>query len=448
MARELKGKKVLVVGLGKSGLAAARLLAREGAQLAIADEKTEIGAAGDELKKLGATLHLGSLDPKVFASQDLVVTSPGVPLSSAAFGAAREKGVPVIGEIELAASFIDEPVLAITGTNGKSTTTALTGHLCTHAGLKTFTGGNLGRPLSERAMCERGDVVVVELSSFQLESIDRFHPRGAAFLNLTPDHLDRYPSHQAYGAAKARIFMNQSDRDFAVINAHSPDAMALSDGIKSLRYTFGHGSPVARGIRDLGGKLTLRLADDMPDESYTVTAKSLRGVHNRENAMAAILLARGFGVPKDKIQGGLDTYPGLPHRMELVRELNGVEWVNDSKATNVDSTLVALRSFDEGVILIAGGRGKGAPYDPLVALAKGRIKAVLTVGEDAGNIQRAFEGVVPVVSCRELQVAVERALALARKGDTVLLSPACASYDQFKNFEDRGERFRMMVAAL
>lgn len=448
MRRELKGKKVLVVGLGKSGMAASRLLAREGAVLAVADENTELGEKRDELSHLGATLHLGSLDPAVFTAQDLVVTSPGVPLSHAAFGAAREKGVPVIGELELASGFIDEPILAITGTNGKSTTTALTGHICATAGLKTFTGGNLGRPLSERALGERGDVCVVECSSFQLESIETFHPKGAAFLNLTPDHLDRYEDHEAYGRAKARIFMNQTDRDVAVVNAHDADAMRFSNGIRSVRYTFGHGSPVTRGIRDLGGALTLRLADDLTDERYPLTARSLRGVHNRENAMAAVLLARTFGISKAHVQAGLDSYPGLPHRMEFVRELNKVEWINDSKATNVDSTLVALRSFEKGVILIAGGRGKGAPYEPLVQLAPGRIRVVLTIGEDAATLQRAFEGVVPVVACRELQVAVERAQSLAQPGDVVLLSPACASYDQFKNFEDRGERFKMMVAAL
>ena len=447
MKRVLQGKKALVVGLGKSGLAAARLLAREGAVVAAADEKSELASA-DALRALGVELHLGPLSPKLFAAQDLVVASPGVPLSHAAFGAAREKGVPVIGEVELAFGFIDEPVLAITGTNGKSTTTALCGHICARSGLRTFTGGNLGKPLSERALGEPGEVAVVELSSFQLESIDGFHPRGAAFLNLTPDHLDRYDSHQAYGAAKARIFMNQQQGDFAVVNAHDAEAMRLSEDIKCVRYTFGHGPAVAHGIREAEGKLTLRLADDFADEVYTVGNRALRGAHNRENAMAAVLLTRLFGIASEAVQAGLDSYPGLPHRLEWVRELDGVEWVNDSKATNVDSTLVALRAFEAGVVLIAGGRGKGAPYEPLVALAKGRIRAVLTIGEDAPAVQRAFEGVVPVVGCRELSVAVERAQSLARAGDTVLLSPACASYDQFKNFEERGERFKMLVAAL
>jgi UDP-N-acetylmuramoylalanine--D-glutamate ligase len=447
MKRALQGKKALVVGLGKSGLAAARLLAREGAVLSAADEKPAVECA-DELRKLNAALHLGSLDPKLFSAQDLVVTSPGVPLTHAAFGAAREKGVPVIGEVELASGFIDEPVLAITGTNGKSTTTALCGHICAASGLASFTGGNLGKPLSERALGNRGDVAVVELSSFQLESIDSFRPRGAAFLNLTPDHLDRYASHESYGQAKARIFMNQAEGDFAVVNAHDAAAMRLSENINSVRYTFGHGSTVTRGIRNLGGKLNLRLADDLADESYALGNRALRGLHNRENAMAAVLLTRLFGVEKEKVQAGLDSYPGLPHRLEWVRELDGVEWINDSKATNVDSTLVALRSFENGLVLIAGGRGKGAPYEPLVALAKGKIRAVLTIGEDAPAVQRAFEGVVPVVGCRELQVAVERARTLARRGDTVLLSPACSSYDQFKNFEERGDRFKMLVAGL
>jgi UDP-N-acetylmuramoylalanine--D-glutamate ligase len=444
----LRGKKVLVVGLGKSGLAAARLLAREGAQLSVADEKSDLGLAGQALAPLGAAVHTGALDPTLFAAQELIVTSPGVPLSSAAFGAAREQGVPVVGEVELASWFIEEPVLAITGTNGKSTTTALTGHLCTVAGLKTFTGGNLGRPLSERALGVRGEVCVVELSSFQLESIDTFRAHAAAFLNLTPDHLDRYPSHAAYGLAKQRIFKNQQPGDVAVVNAHDAVTLRLSEELPAQRYTFGHGTPVEQGIRHLGGALVLRLGNGAPDEIYAIKNRALRGLHNLENAMAAVLLTRTFGVPRAAVQEGLGSYPGLPHRLEFVRELDGVEWINDSKATNVDSTLVALRSFEQGVVLIAGGRGKGAPYEPLVELARGRVRAVLTVGEDALAIQRAFEGVVPVVSCREISVAIERARSLVRPGDTVLLSPACASYDQFKNFEDRGDRFKMQVAAL
>jgi UDP-N-acetylmuramoylalanine--D-glutamate ligase len=446
--RELKNKRVLVVGLGKSGMGAARLLAREGARLAVADEKADLGPAGDELKALGAELALGALDPSRFAQADLVVTSPGVPLANPAFDGARKAGVPIVGEIELASWFIGEPILGITGTNGKSTTTALTGFICTQAGLRTFTGGNLGRPLSERALSAEGDVVVCELSSFQLESIDTFHPRGAAFLNLTPDHLDRYPSHEAYGLAKRRIFQNQTEADFAVANAHDRDVMRLTEGLRPRRFTFGFGSPVGSGVRDLAERLTLRLTDDGAEEHYQVVNRALRGKHNRENAMAALLLARGIGVPPAKVQAGLDGYPGLPHRLEFVRTLDGVEWINDSKATNVDSTLVALRAFTHGVILIAGGRGKGAPYTPLVELAPDRVRAVLTIGEDAPTVEKAFEGVVPVVACRELATAVKRAKMLAQEGDTVLLSPACASYDQFRNFEHRGETFKAMVQAL
>jgi UDP-N-acetylmuramoylalanine--D-glutamate ligase len=444
---ELKNKRVLVVGVGKSGLAAARLLAREGARLQVVDQKADLGTAADELKSLGAELHTSGLDETLFANAELIVTSPGVPLTLPPFDRARAAKVPIIGEIELASWFIQEPILGITGTNGKSTTTALTGFICEQSGLKTFTGGNLGRPLAERALGPAGDVVVCELSSFQLESIETFHPRGAAFLNLTPDHLDRYASHEAYGLAKRRIFANQTADDFAVINAHDKDAMRLSEGIASKRFTFGHGSPVARGIRNLAERLTLRLSD-ATEEQYRIDNKALRGMHNRENAMAAILLARAFGVSAEQVQKGLDGYPGLPHRLEYVRTLDEVEYINDSKATNVDSTLVALRTFSRGLILIAGGRGKGAPYTPLVELAKGRIRTVLTIGEDATNIEQAFTGVVPVVSCRDLATAVQRAKVLAKAGDTVLLSPACASYDQFKNFEHRGESFKILVNAL
>ncbi len=446
--RELRGRRVLVVGVGKSGLAAARLLAREGARLVIADEKADLGPAGDELRALGAELALGGLDPARFAAAELVVASPGVPLAQPAFDAARKAGVPVICEVELAAGFISEPLLGITGTNGKSTTTALTGFICETAGRRTFTGGNLGRPLSERALGPTGDVVVCELSSFQLESIDALHPRGAAFLNLTPDHLDRYATHEAYGLAKRRIFQNQTEADFAVVNAHDADALRFSDGIRARRLTFGFGPPIDGGIRDRAERIVLRLEAGAAEEGYQITNRALRGKHNRENAMAAIVLARGVGIEPGHVQAGLDRYPGLAHRMEFVRTLDGVEWINDSKATNVDSTLVALRAFAHGVILIAGGRGKGAPYTPLVELARDRVKAVLTLGEDAPAVEKAFAGVVPVVACRELATAVKRAKMLATEGDTVLLSPACASYDQFKNFEHRGESFKGLVQAL
>jgi UDP-N-acetylmuramoylalanine--D-glutamate ligase len=234
--------------------------------------------------------------------------------------------------------------------------------------------------------------------------------------------------------------------DFAVVNAHSPDAVKFSEGVAARKLTFGHGSAVDDGVRDLGGKLTLRW--NGAEETYEVNNKALRGAHNRENAMAALLLARAQGVAPAQVQDGLDHFPGLAHRLEFVRALDGVEWINDSKATNVDSTLVALRSFEQGVILIAGGRGKGAPYDPLVALAKQRVRAVLSIGEDAPAVEAAFQGVVPVVACRELATAVKRAKMLAKPGDTVLLSPACASYDQFKHFEHRGDTFKALVGAL
>lgn len=446
---ELKGKRALVVGAGKSGKAAARLLLREGAQVALVDQKADLGALGTELAAEGVKLQLGGLDATHFTAAELIVTSPGVPLAHPSFQAARDAGIPVIGELELGFRFLREPVLAITGTNGKSTTTALTGHICATAGLRTFTGGNLGKPLCERVLAGgEGDVAVVECSSFQLESVDTFHARGAAFLNLTPDHLDRYADHEAYGQAKARIFRNQVNADFSVINAHSRDAMRLSEGGGAVRWTFGHGSPQTLGIRDLGGKLVLRHRDDRADEIFTVENRALRGAHNRENAMAAVLLTRQFGVRREDVQRGLDTFPGLPHRLEFVREHQGVEFINDSKATNVDSTLVALKAFEQGVLLIAGGRGKGAPYGPLVELAQGRIRAVLTIGEDAPKVQQAFEGVVPVVACRTLEVAIERATQLAHAGDTVLLSPACASYDQFDDFEHRGRRFKEVVGAL
>jgi UDP-N-acetylmuramoylalanine--D-glutamate ligase len=273
-------------------------------------------------------------------------------------------------------------------------------------------------------------VHVVELSSFQLEGISTFRPRGAAILNLTPDHLDRYPSHLAYGQAKARILMNQTPGDFAVINADDPDTVELAVHAKASVHWFA----LSQREEFLG--------------RYRLANRALRGDHNLMNAMAAVKLAELHGVSREAIQKGLDSFPGLAHRLEFVRELHGVEWINDSKATNVDSSLVALKALAGNIWLIAGGKGKGAPYDPMVEASKGKVKGVLTIGDDAPKVDAAYRGGFPVVACGTLQKAVEEARKRTQPGDVVLLSPACASYDQFKNFEHRGESFKALVLAL
>jgi UDP-N-acetylmuramoylalanine--D-glutamate ligase len=454
----LRGRKVTVVGLARSGVAAARLCAREGARVTVTDRRgaAELGPALGALEGAGVRAALGGHDRADLEGADLVVVSPGVPLAIPELAAARARGVPIWGETELAARFLGEtPVVAITGTNGKSTTTALTGALFARH-RRTFTGGNLGTPLSEHVLAgDRADVVVLELSSFQIEGLATLRPRVAAVLNVTPDHLDRYRDVDDYAAAKARLFGLQQPGDRAVANARDERALAMAAASRGDLFTFGFGPAAPGAARDPGGEpgpggaeVWLSPPSGAP-ERYLVRSRALRGRHNRENAMAAALCARLLGVPGGAVQAGLDAFPGLPHRLELVSERAGVEWVNDSKATNVDSTWVGLSAFPEGaarVLLIMGGKGKGAPYAPLRPLFPRRVKALLTIGEDAPRVEAELGDLCPTEGCGTLPDAVRRAAALAGPGDVVLLSPACASYDQFRNYEERGDAFRRLAA--
>jgi len=452
----LEGRKVTVVGLARSGLAAARLCLRERAIVTVTDRR-DAASLGPALAGLrGARAALGGHDLADFERADLVVVSPGVPLANPELAAARRAGVPVIAEVELAFRFLPgTPVVGITGTNGKSTTTALAGALFARH-RPTFTGGNLGTPLCEHVLSgARAEVVVAELSSFQLEGIDRFRARVGAILNVTPDHLDRYAGVPEYALAKARLFARQQPGDHAVANARDPLARAMAGASRGALHPFGFGPAAPGATRDAGpegGPAELWFGPPRgSSERYTLRNRALRGRHNRENAMAALACARLLGVPPADVQAGLDGFPGLPHRLELVSERGGVEWVNDSKATNVDSTAVGLAAFPATgarVVMVMGGRGKGAPYAPLRPLFADRVKALLTIGEDAPAVERELGDLVPTEPCGTLAEAVRRAARLAGKGDAVLLSPACASYDQFDNYERRGEAFRRLVAEL
>jgi UDP-N-acetylmuramoylalanine--D-glutamate ligase len=456
---ELKDRKVTVVGLARSGVAAARLAAREGARVTVTDRRSEAELSRQLAALDGAPVRrtLGGHDVADFERADLVVVSPGVPMSNPELEAARRRGVPVWGEVELGARFLGAtPLVAITGTNGKSTTTALAGALFS-ADRPTFTGGNLGTPLCAHVLSgERVEVAVLELSSFQLEGIRSLRPRVAAILNVTPDHLDRYRDVDDYAAAKARLFALQQAGDAAIANARDDRAVAMASSSRGTVFTFGFGPPAGRAARDPGAppapngatELWIDAGGGAGAERFLLRNRALRGRHNRENAMAAALSARLLGVPGPIVQRGLETFPGLPHRLELVSDRSGVEWVNDSKATNVDSTLVGLSAFPEGtprVVLIMGGRGKGAPYAPLRPLLANRVKALLTIGEDAPAVERDLGDLVPTEGCGTLAGAVRRAAALARPGDVVLLSPACASYDQFQSYEERGDAFRRLA---
>ncbi|HSN92923.1 MAG TPA: UDP-N-acetylmuramoyl-L-alanine--D-glutamate ligase [Anaeromyxobacteraceae bacterium] len=458
----LGGRRVVVVGLARSGVAAARLLSREGARVTVTDRRpeAELGPQLEALAGLDVRRALGGHGRAGLDTADLVVVSPGVPMSIPEIQEARRRGVPIWAEVELGARFLGKtPVVAVTGTNGKSTTTALCGALFA-ADRPTFTGGNLGTPLCDHVLSgERAEAAVLELSSFQIEGLLSLRPRVAAVLNVTPDHLDRYRDVEEYAAAKARLFALQGPGDAAVANARDDRALAMASASRAALHTFGFGPPAPRAARDPGGEpsgdgateIWVRLDGGGAPERHRLRNRALRGRHNRENAMAAVLCARLLGVPGEAVQRGLDGFPGLPHRLELVSERGGVEWVNDSKATNVDSTQVGLSAFPAGaprVVLIMGGRGKGAPYAPLRPLFAGRVKALITLGEDAPAVERELGDLVPTEGCGDLAGAVRRAASLAGPGDVVLLSPACASYDQFRSYEERGAAFRRLVQEL
>jgi UDP-N-acetylmuramoylalanine--D-glutamate ligase len=449
---QLSGKKVLVVGLARSGAAATRLAIREGARVTVTDRRPvgELSQAMAPLEGLPVLFSLGGHEERDFTSADLVVVSPGVPFTLPGLAAARRAGVPIMGEVELASRLLEDvPVVAITGTNGKSTTTALTGRLF-QEDRAAFVGGNLGTPFSELLLSgTHFDVAVLELSSFQLEGIERFRPKVGAILNVTPDHLERHGGMDDYVAAKARLFSNQQPGDVAVANDRDPLALAAARSSRGDVVTFGFGGRAPMAARD-DGEVVRWTGPTGEPERYRIRSRALLGRHNRENAMAAVICARVMGVPGPAVQRGLDGFPGLPHRLELVAARGGVEWVNDSKATNVDSTVVGLSAFPAGkpsVILLLGGRGKRSPYAPLRALFPGRVKALLTLGEDAPAIERELGDLGPTESCGDLPTAVARAARLAVPGDVVLLSPACASYDQFRTYEERGETFRRLASA-
>jgi UDP-N-acetylmuramoylalanine--D-glutamate ligase len=422
----LKGKRALVVGLGKSGVAAARLLHSLGADVDVTDDKPA-AALGDILAGLGVAIPY--LPPAQAAEQrfHLCVVSPGVPARHAILQSLRRRGVPIYPEFEFAWSLTrPRATLAVTGTNGKTTTTALLEHLLRSAGKRVLAGGNIGTPVSDLvSKISPSTYVVLELSSYQLESHRRFHPAVALGLNLTPDHLGRHGSLAAYGAAKARLFENMTRRDTAVLNRDDAWCRRVAKSLSATVRWF-------------------------PDASLEGLAAPLPlvGRHNQENGMAAAAAALAVGVPEEKIRAALKTFKGVPHRIQFTRERKGVRFYNDSKSTNVDSTLVALRSFHQRLILILGGQHKGAPYTPLAPLIKSHVDEILTIGEAAPIIAKDLKRAAPVRPCGTLEKAVAYAAKRAKPGQVVLLSPACASFDQFRNFEHRGERFAQLVKGL
>ncbi|MEM9068321.1 MAG: UDP-N-acetylmuramoyl-L-alanine--D-glutamate ligase [Myxococcota bacterium] len=440
---EVKAQRVLVVGLGASGQAAARLLAAKGATVIGNDSRDAIEGA-DALREAGVELALGHHDEALFASVDRIVVSPGVPPLSA-LKVAEEAGVPIASEVELASWFVKGTVVAITGTNGKSTVTSLIGAMAETLGRPSFVGGNLGKPLTavvDTPAAEEDGVIVVELSSFQLERVDRFRANVAVLLNVTDDHLDRYDSFAGYAAAKGRIFAGQTRADHALVPAGDELCVSLARAGAATLHRFGGTGEV---------RVNGQIVDTVSGLQLPVSALRLRGRHNHLNAAAAAAAARLLGVSKDAIAEVLKRFAGLPHRMEHIRDLAGVAYYDDSKATNVGAAVAALSGFrgDAGrVVLIAGGKDKGGSYTPLAEVLGEVGRAVVTLGEAAPLLEDALGDALPVERATDLSDAVARATRLANPGDSVLLAPACSSFDMFRSYAERGDRFQDAVRAL
>jgi UDP-N-acetylmuramoylalanine--D-glutamate ligase len=442
---DLTGKKVLVVGLGRSGAAAARLCAARGARVTVTDLRADVAAD----LPAGITRELGGHRRETFLAADLIVLSPGVP-ALPEVSAAREAGVTITGEIELASRFVSAPIIGITGTNGKSTTTTLCGAILEAGGRPTFVGGNLGVPLAEAvgtpATGPEG-ICVLELSSFQLETVDQFRAHVAVLLNVTADHLDRYPDLAAYGRAKARIFAAQTADDFAVVNLDDPLVVSLSAGLAASRVGFSTRRTLQEGGWIDGDSLCVRLPGEEL-ERYPAQPPGLIGRHNQENALAALLAARLAGATSVEAALVLESFRPLAHRMELVAEIGGVAYFDDSKGTNVGAVVAALSGFPRPVVLIAGGRDKGGSYQPLAAAMKDVGRGAVVIGEAGPAIAAALSPVVPVIAASSMDEAVTSAASLARAGDAVVLSPACSSFDMFRNYQHRAEVFRAAVGRL
>jgi UDP-N-acetylmuramoylalanine--D-glutamate ligase len=448
---DVQGKKVTVVGMARSGMAACKLLAHRGAVVTGSDRRgaEEIRADLDDLWRRGVALELGQHRPETFLQADLIVVSPGVDSNLPLLRQARSRGIRVWSEIELAYRVAAAPVIAITGTNGKSTTTTLIGLMLQHAGKPVVIAGNIGTALCDVVAGVTADHwVVAEISSFQLETIEAFRPRVALLLNVTPDHLDRYSDFAAYRQAKARLFLNQQPEDVAILNADDLTTLEAAAGAAARKIQFSQHAPVREGAFLKAETLWLRLGG-REEAICRQEAVRIQGSHNTENALAAVAAAGVVGVPAACMRETLQQFSGLEHRLELAAEIGGVRYFNDSKGTNVGATVKSLESFPAGrVVLIAGGLDKGADFRPLVPLVRERVKAAVLIGQARDKLRATLAGVCPVVEAGSLEKAIEAATGAAGPGDAVLLSPACASFDMFRDFEERGEVFKAAVRRL
>ena len=447
---DLKNKRVLVVGLGKSGVASALFLKSRGARVTVSDAKPEAELRDEILLLLeqGITVETGGHGERTFRGQDLIVVSPGVPVDAPQLAPARSMGEPVIAEIELAAQFLTGHIVAITGTNGKTTTTSLAGEVIAAGNVETLVGGNIGTP-AIRFVDKAGPAtwIVLEVSSFQLETIVEFRPRIAVILNITPDHLDRHKTFANYVNAKARIFENQRADDFTVLNADDPTTSGLSDRTRAQLFWFSRKEEIERGAFVRGSNICFR--DGVAErEIMPLSEVPLQGPHNLENVLAGVAIGVLAGGQPEQIRHAVGSFKAVEHRLEFVAKVAGVDYYNDSKATNVDATIKALESFPANIHLILGGKDKGSDYTVLHELLRQRVKRVYTIGAAAEKIESQIQGTAEIDRAETLENAVRRAGQSAVTGDIVLLAPACASFDQFQSYEHRGRVFKEVVHSL
>jgi UDP-N-acetylmuramoylalanine--D-glutamate ligase len=446
---DVKGKRVLVVGMGKSGIASALFLADRGARVSVSDTKSEEELHHEipQLLDRGIGVEAGYHGERTFKEQELIVISPGVPYDVPQLVQARQAGIPVIGEIELAARYLKGHIIAITGSNGKTTTTALTGEIIAAAAKKTLVGGNIGTPAISFVDEATDDTwIVLEVSSFQLETIQTFHPKIAVVLNVTPDHLDRHRTFENYAAAKARIFENQAASDVTILNADDPTCAAMPAKTKAAVYWFSRQHPVDRGAFVHDDDIVW-IDSGREQEIMPVSEIGLKGAHNVENVLAGVCAGMLASVAPADIRRAVSSFKAVEHRLEFVATVRGVAYYNDSKATNVDATIKALESFPGRIHLILGGKDKGSDYTVLNPLLAERVKRVYTIGAAAAKIESQIKG-APFVSSGTIDAAVRQANEMAAAGDIVLLAPACASFDQFMSYEHRGRVFKDLVKQL
>ena len=444
---ELKNKRVLVVGLGKSGVASALFLKSRGARVTVSDAKPEAELRNEILLLLehGITVETGGHGDRTFREQDLIVVSPGVPFDAPQLVQARSLGEAVIGEIELAAQFLAGPIVAITGANGKTTTTSLAGEIIAAGKFPTLVGGNIGTPAISLVDQAGPDTwTVLEVSSFQLETIVEFRPRIAVILNITPDHLDRHKTFANYVNAKARVFENQHEDDYSVLNADDPTTAGLADRVRAQLFWFSRKKEVERGAFTRGPQICFRDGHG-EHEIMGLAEVPLKGAHNLENVLAGVSIGMLAGCQAEEIRQAVKNFKAVEHRLEFVAKVAGVDYYNDSKATNVDATIKALESFPANVHLILGGKDKGSDYTVLNDLLRQRVKRVYTIGAAAGKIESQIRGAAEIEHAETLVNAIRRASESAVAGDVVLLAPACASFDQFQSYEHRGRVFKETV---